>query len=264
MPGLDVVIPAGGQMNADFARVTGTAFKPLVKFDNKTVLRTTIEALRGSPRINRIIVVGAKEVIEHSDASLATVVLPEKGSGPKNIMAGIEQLLAMDLPPDRVLIVTSDLPFLTPASVERFLDLCEHDIDFNVPLIEKPDFEEAFPGAEAMFVKLLDGEWTTGCMYEVSVRGFRTALSHIEDVFERRKSKIGIARLLGFKFVWDYLNKKLTVHDIEKKITDLLRVRGRAIPGSPAELAYDIDYVDDYQYAVSYKSRSAKPAEPTL
>lgn len=259
MPGLDVVIPAGGQMNADFARVTGTAYKPLVKFDNRTVLRSTIEALKGSPRINRIILVGSEEVIKHPDASLATVVLPEKGSGPKNIMAGIEQLLTMDLPPDRVLIVTSDLPFLTPATVDRFLDLCEDNVDFNVPLIEKSDYEEAFPSAEAMFVKLLDGEWTTGCMYEVSVRGFRTALTHVEEVFNRRKSKMKIAFMLGFKFVWDYLNKKLTVPDIEAKITELLRVRGRAVPGSPAELAYDIDYTEDYQYAVQFKARAPKP-----
>lgn len=265
MPGLDVVIPAGGQMEEAFARVTGSNCKPLVKFDNKTVIRSTIEALRGSPRINRIIVVGSEAVINHEDMALATAALPELGSGPKNIMVGIEHLLSMDLPPDRVLIVTSDLPFLTPAVVEQFLDLCDHNIDFNVPLIERPDYEEAYPGAEATFVKLLDGEWTTGCMYEVSVRGFRTALTHIEEVFNRRKSKLGIARMLGFKFVWDYLNKKLTVPDIEAKITELLRVRGKAVPGSPPELAYDIDYIEDYQYAMSFKAkaRPATPAEPT-
>lgn len=265
MPGLDVVIPAGGQMEEAFARVTGSTCKPLVKFGNKTVIRTTIEALRGSPRINRIVVVGSDEVINHEDMALVTAALPEKGSGPKNIMVGIEHLQTLDLPPDRVLIVTSDLPFLTPATVDSFLDLCDHEIDFNVPLIERPDYEEAYPGAEATFVKLLDGEWTTGCMYEVSVRGFRTALTHIEDVFQRRKSKLGIARLLGFKFVWDYLNKKLTVPDIEAKITELLRVRGRAVPGSPPELAYDIDYIEDYQYAVAFKSkvRPMESAEPT-
>ncbi len=257
MPGLDVVIPAGGQMEEDFVRVTGVRHKPLVKFNDKTVIRSTIEALKGSAQVGRIVVVGADAVIDHPDCVLADARLPEKGTGPRNIMAGIEQLQMMPSPPERVLIVTSDLPFLTPSSVDRFLELCERNIDFNVPLIERPDYEEAFPGAEATFVKLLDGEWTTGCMYEVSVKGFRTALSHVEEVFTRRKSKFKIAQMLGPKFVWDYLLKKLTVPDIEAKITDLLKVQGRAIPGSPPELAYDIDYVDDYKYAVSFKAKSA-------
>lgn len=259
MPGIDVVIPAGGQTKEDFERVTGVRRKPLVKFNDKTVIRSTIEALKGSPRVGRIVIVGADEVIDHPDCVLADARLPDKGSGPRNIMSGIEQLQQMPSPPDRVLIVTSDLPFLTPNSVERFLDLCETNVDFNVPLIERPDYEEAYPGAEATFVKLLDGEWTTGCMYEVSVKGFRTALPHIEEVFMRRKSKLKIAWMLGPKFVWDYAFKKLTVPDIEAKITDLLKVQGRAVPGSPPELAYDIDYVDDYKYAVAFKAKTANP-----
>ena len=46
MPQLDVVIPAGGRLDDQFARVVATPSKALIRFDGKTVLESTIEALR--------------------------------------------------------------------------------------------------------------------------------------------------------------------------------------------------------------------------
>jgi len=72
----------------------------------------------------------------------------------------------------------------------------------------------------------------------------------------------GMAMLLGPKFVWDYLNKKLTVTDIEKKITQMVKINGTAVPGSPPELAFDIDYLEDYHYALGiFKARAKKEAD---
>lgn len=251
MAGYDVVIPAGGRIDENFSKVVGTPSKALIKFNDKTVLKHTIEALRSSPNVGRIVVVGSPEVLAHEDCKLADASLPELGSGPKNIWAGAQHLQGLNFPPDRILIVTADLPFLKGESVDLFLGMCDQAMDFNVPLISKDDFDEAFPGAEATFVRLLDGEWTTGCVYLITIRGLKVALDHLEKVFNRRKSKLGMARLLGLKFVWDYFNKKLTVSDAEAKVTELLNVRGRAVPGSPPEFAYDIDYVEDYHYVLS-------------
>ncbi len=246
-----MVIPAGGEIDTEFAKVVGTKSKALIKLNDKTVLRHSIEALRACSQIGRIVVVGSPEVCAHDDAKLADAVLPEAGSSPKNIAAGALHLSTLNLPPDRIVIVTADLPYLKAESIDRFLSMCDHFVDFNVPLVSKDDFDEAFPGAEATFVKLLDGEWTTGCVYLITTRGLKVALEHLEKVFIRRKSKLGMARMLGVKFVWDYFTKKLTVSDIEAKVTDLLNVRGKAVPGAPPDFAYDIDYIEDYKYVLS-------------
>ncbi|MEQ1823961.1 MAG: hypothetical protein ABL949_15745, partial [Fimbriimonadaceae bacterium] len=67
------------------------------------------------------------------------------------------------------------------------------------------------------------------------------------------------AMMLGWKFLWDYMNKKLTVTDIEKKIEELVGINGMAVPGAPAEVAYDIDYLDDYHYTLSvFRARAAR------
>lgn len=262
MAKLDVIIPAGGVITEEFARVVGTDSKALVKFNEVSVLKRTIETLRSSSVIGRIIVVGSPTVLASDDVQLADHALPAVGGSPANIKVGLEHLAGLDLPPHQVLIVTADLPFLTVEAIHGFLQLCEGEMDLYVPLVARKDWEEIYPGTDAMFVTLLDGEWTTGCVYMMTVRGFKIGYPYFEKVFEKRKSKLGMAALLGWKFVWDYKMKKLTVTDIEKKITSLLKINGTAVPGSPPELAFDIDYLEDYHYALStFKARAIAEAK---
>ncbi|MBX3119068.1 MAG: nucleotidyltransferase family protein [Fimbriimonadaceae bacterium] len=262
MDKLDVIIPAGGKLDDNFARVVGTHSKALIKFEKRTILESTIQALRESDRIDRIIVVGSSEVIESSAVAEATDVLPEGGSGPENIFRGLDALMETSKQPERVIITTCDLPFMTGKTVSNFLDLCPDGIDFCVPLISKVDFEESFPRAEATFVELRDGIYTTGCMYNVDTRALRKALHQIDTIFKRRKSKLGMARVLGFTFAWKLMNKHLVVSDIEKKVFDMLGCNGRAIHDSPPELAYDVDYIEDYHYALQ-TFQSLRSAVPT-
>ncbi len=261
MAGIDVVIPAGGKIADEFERVVGVSSKALIKYEDVSVLHRTIKALRGSRNVGRIIVVGRPDVMMSEEASMVDACLPAGDSSVDNIKIALDHLAKLDFPPDRVMVVTADLPFLTTAAVDEFLGLCIGYVDLYVPIINRNDWEEKFPGAEATFVKLLDGEWTTGCVFIISERGFKIAQPHIEKVFQLRKSKTKMAMLLGWKFLWDYMNKKLTVTDIEKKIEEIVGINGMAVPGAPAEVAYDIDYLDDYHYTLSvFRARAAREA----
>jgi CTP:molybdopterin cytidylyltransferase MocA len=249
MTNLDVILPAGGTLPSEFARVVGTSSKALINLDGKTILKTTLGVLRASDRINRIVVVGPREIENSLSAADADVVLPEMSSGPENIFKGLYWLNKTDTPPSHVLVLTCDLPFLTSEGLEKFLDMCPEGKDICAPLVSKEDFNEAFPNSEAMFVGLKDGAFTLGCMYVFNASALQKARPHIEKVFEQRKSKLGMARLLGTRFVLKWLTKTLSVQDIEKKVHALIDCEGAAVFNSPAELAYDIDYLEDYHYA---------------
>jgi CTP:molybdopterin cytidylyltransferase MocA len=244
----DVIVPAGGKIDAEFAEVVGTSSKALISFNERTMLARTLDTLRGSGLVNRIVVVGSHEVREHPDAQAADLVLEEGSSGPDNILRGLNALGETD----EVLIVTSDLPFLSEQGMRDFVGKCRRGegIDFHVPLIAQHEFADQFPGTTATFVRLKDGCYTTGCAYLATGKGLRQAIEHIEQVFQRRKSKLGMARLLGFRFVFELLTRRLTVPAVEKKVMDILGCRGAAVPNSPAELAFDIDYLDDYRYSL--------------
>lgn len=249
MTNLDVILPAGGRLPEEFARVVGTSSKALITLDGKTILKTTLGVLGESTRIGRVVVIGPREIENSVAPHEADVVLPELTSGPENIYKGLYWLNKSDTPPQNILVLTSDLPFLTKEALEKFIDMCPPDKDICVPLISKDAFGEMFPNTDATFVGLKDGVWTTGCAFVFKAAALQKARPHIEKVFEQRKSKLGMARLLGMRFVWKWKTRTLTVKDIEEKVRGLIGCEGAAVFNSPAELAFDIDYLDDYHYA---------------
>ena len=246
----DAIIPAGGTIDAEFAAKVGTDSKALIEIAGKTVLERTLEALKDSGVVNRTVVIGGEKVRNSPGGKLATMTIEEGSSGPENIFRGLDALCKGDSPPTKVLIVTSDLPFLTPELINQFVESCPKDKDFCVPLVNQKAFNARFPGTDATFVALKDDVWTTGCIYVVDVEGLKKARPSIEQVFERRKSKFGMARLLGAGFVLKWLRKQLTLADVEKKIESLLKCSGKAVVNSAPEFTFDIDYLEDYEYAV--------------
>ncbi|MBI5707911.1 MAG: nucleotidyltransferase family protein [Armatimonadetes bacterium] len=246
----DVIIPAGGRLDEEFSKVVATNSKALIRFDGRTVLERTITAFRESGAVRRIVVVGSTEVCESAEGASADECLREGATGPENIFRGLDYLVEDGSVSDRVLICTCDLPFIDADVVKLFLSLCNENKDFCVPLIAEPDYSEAYPQAEATFVGLRDGVFTTGCLYNVRPEALRKAIHHIDRLFVNRKSKIGMARVLGMRFVLLLLMKRLTIRDVEDKVHELLGCTGQAVADSPPELAYDVDYLEDYHYAM--------------
>lgn len=252
----DVILPAGGSLPDEFAQAVGTKSKALVKLDGQSVLKHTLTALRDSGLAKRIAVIGTQEVQASEDSKIADLVLPETESGPMNIMRGLENLASHADATKKVLVITCDLPFVTADVIKKYVGLCPGDKDICVPLISEKEYEDRFPGTHATYVKLKDNTWTTGCLYLMDSFALRNAQPHIEKVFENRKSVTGLAKLLGPAFVLKWVMKKLTVDDVEGKIVQILGCSGAAVRNSPPELAFDIDYLHDYEYAVQHSQAS--------
>ena len=251
---IDAILPAGGRIDGEFANEVGVGVKALIEIGGRTVLESTIDALRATGRVRRAVVIGPSEIADHACAGCADAVLPEGGdSGPANIIKGIEWLRETDGDSaDRVLILTTDLPFVTPESICAFIDSCPPDIDLCAPLVARTAFEALYPGSQGFYVKMADGEWTLGCGFIANPKAIEANRDHIERVFAQRKSQVGMARLLGFAFIAKLLTGRLTVPDIECRCCEMLGCSGRGIPGSPPELAYDLDHLAGYRYAARH------------
>ena len=244
----DAILPAGGELDAEFAAKVGTKNKALIRFGDETILERTIRALRESGRIRRIAVIGPPEVHAVVEGKVE-VLLPVGATGPDNIMRGLEALAKQPDPPHKVAVCTTDLPFLDGPLIARFIDSCPTSVAITLPVIRKEQYQTRFPNSLSTFIPLKDGVWTAGCLYLLDVQALRDAKPYIDKIFEVRKSKVGMAKLLGPAFVCKFLMKQLTVADLEKKIESLLKCSGKAIMNSPPELAYDIDDDEDYRYA---------------
>lgn len=250
---IDVVLPAGGRISGEFAEEAGVSVKALVEIDGRTVLQRTIDALRATGLVNRAIVIGPDEIADHPVAESADAVLPEGGdSGPANILRGLQWLTDTDgSHADRVLVLTTDLPFLTPESIREFVDACPSHADLCAPLVSAEAFDERFPGSENIYVKLADGRWTMGCGFLVNPASIEANRDHIEAAFQARKSQAAMARLLGLGFIVKFLTGRLTIPDIEARCSKMLGCACVAVPDSPAELAFDLDHIGEYHYAIN-------------
>jgi molybdopterin-guanine dinucleotide biosynthesis protein A len=248
----DAIIPAGGAIDPEFALRVGTTSKVLIPFEGQTILRRTLDALRGTGRVGRVILVGTPEVLQHPDATTATEHVPAGTSGPDTIFRGLKHLAGLPNPPDKVLIVTADLPFLTAEMLTGFLDQCPPDRGLCVPLITKTEYQARFPDSTSTFIPLRDESWTAGCAYVMDVEVFKRALPDLERLFQARKSKLKMIQLLGFDFLIKFVLKRLTIKDIEAKIQKLLNCSGKPVLGAPPEFAYDVDDLEDYEYALKH------------
>jgi CTP:molybdopterin cytidylyltransferase MocA len=247
---IDAVLPAAGRIRGAFAAKAGVEVKALVSVGGRTVLSRTLSALRATGRVGRIVIVGPHEVAAHPDARGASAVLPEtEDSGPANILRGLEWLDKAGAAA-RVLVITTDLPFLTPAALVSFLDSAPADQDICLPVVRRQECEARFPRLRMKYVHLRDGDWTIGCAFLVNPRAIRENRDLIERTFAARKSRLAMARLLGVPFLLRFLLRRLTVADIEQRARELLACPASAVMGCPAELAFDIDGPRDYGYAV--------------
>lgn len=245
-----MVLPAAGRIDGEFATEAGANIKALIQFNGRTVLEHMIDTLRASERINRLVVIGPQEVIEHPVCRNADGALPEGDSGPANMLRGLEWLSRQDgVHGDRVMISATDLPFLTGAALSAFLDACPGDADVCVPVIRREEFLARFPGTRDDYAILRDGAWTIGCTFLVNPSAILQNRDHLERVFAARKSKLGMVQLLGLPFLFSFLMRRLTVSQVVGQCERILGCKGAAVFGAPPELAFDIDLHEEYRQA---------------
>ncbi len=248
----DVILPAGGTLDPHFAKVALTPVKALIRTGEDLLVLRALGALRLSGRSRRIVAVGPPEVKAALEGRVDAVV-PSGPSLPDNILKGMKELLASPEPPSKILILTTDLPYVTDKSIAAFLDACPPGADFCGALVSAEAYLDRFPGSNSTWAKLKDGRFTLGGAYLARTEALRRAMPQIEKVVANRKSVTGMASLLGPGFLMKVMTRRITVAEAEAKVGEILGLKVHAVRNAPAELAFDIDEIDDYQYALSNK-----------
>jgi molybdopterin-guanine dinucleotide biosynthesis protein A len=248
----DAILPAGGQIDAEFAAKVGTDRKALIQLGGHTILRNSLECLQATGRFNRLVLIGPEDVAQSDSAKLATHRVPERSSGPDNIMAGLEALEKDGGPTNKVVVLTTDLPFLTKEVLLDFLDRSPQDLEIVIPVCTKTEYQKAFPDSTSTYMTLKDESYTAGGAFLMDPQALRRAMPMIDRLFANRKSKIGMARLLGPALLFKYLAKTITIDDVERKALSLMGIKGNALRDAPPQLAYDIDDLEDYEYALAH------------
>lgn len=252
---IDVLLPAGGRIKDAFAQEAGVQIKALLAVDGQTLLERVVSAARGMENVGRVVIVGPPELQSHLGAREADIVLPEvddqPASGPANIFKGLQWLKEQQNPGEerRVLVVTTDLPFVSAPVLNDFIQKCPAHAGVCLPAISKAQFEARFPDSGGEYVRLRDGEWTLGCAFLLDPEPLFQARQHIEQVFQARKNQWQMARLLGPMLIARFATKRLTLNHIQARCEQILGCSGAVVLGSAPELAFDIDNPQEWHAA---------------
>ncbi len=239
------VITAGGRVDATFAGALGTPVKALAPFRGATFLRRTIDALRAIG-VDRIAVVGGAEVraaCERDDVR----VIDESSDGAENLRRALR---AWD---DRapLLYATSDMPFITADAVRAFLARVP-DGTLALPLAEVDAFDKRFPGAPPFGVTLAGETVVNGGLFAIPPGAAQRIEHFAARFFDARKSVWRMARLTGPVLLLQFALRRLGIGQLESHARRLLGVPALAVRDAPPELAYDVDVLEEYRYAVAH------------
>ncbi|MBV9850241.1 MAG: nucleotidyltransferase family protein [Armatimonadetes bacterium] len=256
---LDVVIPAGGTIDAAYARSLGTGHRALAPLGpgRAPVMQRVVDALRGSGCVRRVIGVAPPAVQEAVGG--VDEWLPSGGSGPDNIRAG----LALADPNAPALVCTSDLPLLTAASVREFVERAHPRADVSLGVVSAAAYERAYPDSPmSVFVPFADaGPVTMSCLFQVRPVLLAHNARLLDRAFAGRKSQLQMASLLGPRLLGQFALRRLSLRAVQARAETLLGCRADVLIDVPPDLAFDMDTADDYAYA---DTRLQTPVEETV
>jgi GTP:adenosylcobinamide-phosphate guanylyltransferase len=260
-PSVVAVVTAGWSPSEDdpLAKYTGGKGKALIPIAGKPMIAHVVDALSASRYVRHIIIVALDPSTE-VQFPVRVEHVPDAGDILANVEAGLTY--AADHYPDldAVLLSSSDVPTITPAIVDAFIEEClrtDHDLYYSI--VERSVMEARFPESRRSYVHLRDGDFAGGDL--VLIRPSIT-LSHRElwqNLAGARKNALHQARMIGLWPFIKLITHRLSLAEAERRASAALNVRGRAIPSPHAEVGMDVDKPFQLEIArAELETRAAK------
>ena len=250
----DIVIPAGGEIDAVLAERIGSPHRALAPLGpNKTpLLQHIVDTLRAALPGARIICVAPPEAV--SVVSGVDLWLTAGASGPENMRLGLSRAR----PGQPALLCASDLPLMTAGAVEAFVGACRPDVQITAGLVRAEAYHNAFPDAPpSEFVSLAEtGPVTLAGLFQIRPDLLTRRAALIDALFAARKSQGRMAGLAGPKLLWQLATRTLRLSSLTQRAEYLLGGPVQVLLDADPTLACDLDTLDDYTYATTCHFRA--------
>jgi GTP:adenosylcobinamide-phosphate guanylyltransferase len=238
---VDAVILAGG----DGEVIDPTQrFKGLVPIAGKPLVEWVVDAFRSAERIGEIaVVIPTAENLGGWVDRVDKLVVSNRDFM-DNAIAGTAAFRT-DRP---VIVATGDIPLLTGAAVDAFIEAgLATGAEFVYPLVRKETVEAVYPGAQRTYFKLKSGRYTGGNAMMVDPKLIPAARELGQRLFNDRKNAVATVRTAGFGFAVRFVLGRLEPTDLADKIRDLLGGTGAAVVLEDASIAMDVDKPADLE-----------------
>lgn len=246
----DAIILAGGENTSDLKKVAPYDNEALIIIGNYPMIYYVYQTLRSSKQINRIAVSGPVEALKTILPRDERLVFVNGGENAIESFAYAMKALEKNGVSSKVLIMPTDIPFITVEAVEDFLRRCEaSDADFYYPVTSREVNEKKFPGVQRTYVRLQEGTVTGGNLFLIRSSIVDKTLEMGTKLVERRKNPLAMAKLFGFSLVFKYCLGRLSIDMVEKRFYKVLGITGKGIISPYAEVGVDVDKPSDLALA---------------
>lgn len=221
--------------------------KTLIKIKGRYMISYVIDALRGSGKVEKIAVIGDKEKLKCIDG---IDILIEQGSSIiENVVKGIEPFKN----DRRVLILTCDIPMLTKEAVIDFIEQSEsYNADLCYPIVKREDNERKFPDAKRTYAKIKEGTFTGGNIFYLNPKIIDACIEAAKQFIAFRKKPWKLGQLLGFKILILFAFGRVTISQLERKVSELFNINAKAVISRYPEIGNDVDKDEDVEMANKY------------
>jgi GTP:adenosylcobinamide-phosphate guanylyltransferase len=263
---VDAIVTAGGLITPDDSLypLSRAEKKALLLLAGKPMVSWVIEGLLGSPQIDNIIIVGLQShELGYQEHRLHFV--DSAGDLIDNIFAGVSRLQAIRPSVKKFLLISSDIPLVTPEIIEGFLEECgNQEAEIYYAVVEEKTMEARFPRSKRTYIPFKGGRYTGGDIFLFDIAATNPKNFDLAKALTiSRKDYLTQARLIGFGFILRFLLRLMTVHEAARRASAKVHLDGRAVDTQYAELGMDLD--KPYQYELikaCLEERRAQVVQP--
>lgn len=235
----DAVVLAGGGREEWFAQ-EGVTNKSLLSIDGRPMVEFVLRALRGSRYLKHLILVSNFQIGEELKP-LVDRVVPAGNTMEENIERGV-----METSSPLVALMGSDIPLISPQTVDRVISLCEsYPASLYLPVVRKEDIERVFPGSQRTYAHLKEGNVKAGNLFLFRRENWHTVENFLSRVVAGRKQIWKLASILGTKCLFKFLMGQLSIEELEKVVSQATSLPVKAIIIDAPDLGVDVDKLED-------------------
>lgn len=248
---MDAIVTAGGRNRSDdpLYALTGIEKKALIPLAGKPMIGWVVEALAGSGLIEHIVIVGLTPEELKLRFGVPLYFIDAVGGMIDNILAALDKVKAVNPVVQKVLLVSSDIPLMTPDSVRGFIEECSPlDADIYYAIVEEKTMETRFPESKRTFVPFKGGRYCGGDVVLADITApSKTDVDLFRSLTGSRKNYWEQARLLGFGFIIRFLLRMMTVEEAAERAGQIINLTARGVNTRFAELGMDLDKPHQYE-----------------
>ncbi len=243
---MDAIVTAGGipQEGDPLYEYTQGVSKAMLDIEGKPMIQWALDALSDTPKVGQVVVIGLpKDAQTQLSCTKPLTYLPNQGGMLDNILAGAGKVVELNPQADILLIVSSDIPAITPTIMEWMIKEIEHsDKDVFYNIVTRAEMEKRYPGSKRSYMHLRNMEVCGG-----DLTAFRASLitsdkgDVLKELISARKNVFKQASIIGYVTLFLLLIRRLTLEGIVQRASAALNIRAAVLPCPYPEIAMDVD-----------------------